>query len=137
MIQQAKDNWQEFKDSQPGDRFQDRYNRRQQEEHGRWSKGAILNIVLGLLITAGGLVIGLVPGPGGFIAFLGLGLIGSEFRPIAKALDWGELKVRAAASWANTIWAALPLGGKIIIGALALAVVAAVAYGGYVLFFGG
>jgi uncharacterized protein (TIGR02611 family) len=137
MIQQVKENWQEFKNSEPGERFQDRYNRRRQEEQGRWSKGAILNIVLGLLIIVGGLVIGLVPGPGGFIAFLGLGLIGSEFQPTAKALDWGEVKVRAVALWAKNIWDVLPLGGKIIVGVLALVVVAAVAYGGYVLFFGG
>jgi uncharacterized protein (TIGR02611 family) len=137
MIERAKENWQEFKNSEPGERFQDRYNRRRQEEQGRWSKGAILNIVLGLLIIVGGLVIGLVPGPGGFIAFLGLGLIGSEFQPTAKALDWGEVKVRAVALWAKNIWDVLPLGGKIIVGVLALVVVAAVAYGGYVLFFGG
>ncbi len=135
MIERAKENWQEFKNSEPGERFQDRYNRRRQEEQGRWSKGAILNIVLGLLIIVGGLVIGLVPGPGGFIAFLGLGLIGSEFQPTAKALDWGEVKVRAVALWAKNIWDVLPLGGKIIVGVLALVVVAAVAYGGYVLFF--
>jgi hypothetical protein len=137
MIERAKKNWQEFKDSEPGERFQDRYNRRQQEEHGRWSKGTIFNIVLGLLIIAGGLLIGLVPGPGGFIAFLGLGLIGSEFQPTAKALDWGEVKVRAVVSWAKNIWAVLPLGGKIIVGALTLVVVAMAAYGGYVLVFGG
>lgn len=137
MIEQAKESWQEFKDSEPGERFQDRYKRRQQEEHGRWSKGAILNVALGLLIIAGGLLIGLVPGPGGFIAIFGLGLIGSEFQPIAKALDWTELKVRAAASWAKNIWDVLPIGGKIVVGALAIVVVAAVAYGGYVLFFSG
>jgi hypothetical protein len=137
MIEQAKEDWQKFKNSEPGERFQDRYNRRQQEDHGRWSKGAIFNIVVGLLIIVGGLVIGLVPGPGGFIAVLGLGLIGSEFEPTAKALDWSELKARAAVSWATNIWAVLPLGGKIVVGALALVVVAAVAYGGYALFFGG
>ncbi len=137
MIEQVKENWQEFKGSEPGQRFQDRYERRREEEQGRWSKSAILNIVLGLLIIAGGLLIGLVPGPGGFIAFLGLGLIGSEFQPTAKALDWGEVKVRAGVSWAKNVWAALPLGGKVIVGVLALVVVAAVAYGGYVLFFGG
>jgi len=135
MIEQAKEDWQKFKNSEPGERFQDRYNRRQQEDHGRWSKGAIFNIVVGLLIIVGGLVIGLVPGPGGFIAVLGLGLIGSEFEPTAKALDWSELKARAAVSWATNIWAVLPLGGKIVVGALALVVVAAVAYGGYTLFF--
>ncbi len=91
MIEQAKENWQVFKNSEPGERFQDRYNRRRQEEQGRWNKGAIFNILLGLLIIVGGLVIGLVPGPGGFIAIFGLGLIGSEFQPIAKALDWVEL----------------------------------------------
>lgn len=137
MIERAKENWQEFKNSEPGERFQDRYNRRQQKEHGRWSKGAIFNVVLGLLIIAGGLLIGLVPGPGGFIAIFGLGLIGGEFQPIAKALDWSEVKVRAAASWAKNIWNVLPLGGKVIVGALALVGVAAVAYGGYVVLFGG
>ncbi len=137
MIEQAKDNWQEFKNSEPGERFQDRYNRRQQKEHGRWSKGAILNVALGLLIIAGGLLIGLVPGPGGFIAIFGLGLIGSEFQPIAKALDWGELRVRGIITWAKDVWRVLPLGMKIVVGIVAAIMAAAVVYGGYVLFFGG
>ncbi len=137
MIEQAKENRQEFKNSEPGERFQDRYSRRQQEEQGRWSKGAILNIVLGLLIIAGGLVIGLVAGPGGFIALLGLGLIGSEFQPTAKALDWSELRVRGLATWARDVWRVLPLGMKIVVGLVAAVIAVLVVYLGYVLFFGG
>lgn len=72
MSEQAKHAWHEFKHSEPGKRFQARYERRQRSEQGRFKTGKVLNILGGLVIIVVGLLIGLIPGPGGFIAFLGL-----------------------------------------------------------------
>ena len=41
-----------------------------------------------------GLAIGWLPGPGGFLAILGLALLGTELRPLARLLDRCELFVR-------------------------------------------
>ncbi len=58
-------------------------------------------VVIGLAIALGGLFLVPAPGPGWIVTFLGLGLLGSEFAPIARALDWLELKGRAVGGWAK------------------------------------
>lgn len=56
-------------------------------------------IVVGIALVAGGIAIGWLPGPGGFIAIFGFALLAQEFRPLAAAMDWGEIIVRKA--WAR------------------------------------
>ena len=41
-----------------------------------------------------GLGIGWLPGPGGFLAILGLALLGTEMRPLARLLDGCEVLLR-------------------------------------------
>ena len=137
MLEKVKENWQEFKESEPGHRFQERYERRQKESHGRLNAGKLLNIVGGLVIAAAGVFFIPAPGPGSMIIFVGLGLIGSEFLPLARFLDWAEVRLRDLAGKANEFWAHASLPLKILIGALLLAVAAALAYGAYLLFFAG
>ncbi len=136
MIERTKQNWQDFKASDPGRRFQDRYTRRQQAEHGHWDKGTVINIVLGIAIALVGLLLIPAPGPGFIVAFLGLGLLGSEFAPIARALDWAEVKVRAVTDWAKGVWERAPLIVKALLVLVAAACAAALAYGAYRLFMG-
>jgi uncharacterized protein (TIGR02611 family) len=137
MIDRTKQNWQEFKQSKPGHRFRDRYERRQQAEHGRWSAGKILNIVGGLALVAAGIFLVAAPGPGWITVFIGLGLIGSEFLPIARVLDLGEVKGRVITEGAKALWDRSSMGVKILIGLLATICVAALGYGAYYLVVGG
>jgi hypothetical protein len=51
-------------------------------------------IGLGLLLIVGGLAIGWLPGPGGFVAVIGAARLGTEWLSVAKALDWTEVRVR-------------------------------------------
>lgn len=137
MIERLKQSWHEFKDSDPGRRFQDRYDRRQESEHGRWSMGAVFNVVLGIAISLGGLFLVPAPGPGWIITFLGLGLLGSEFAPLARALDWTELKLRGVAGWAKGVWDRSSIVVKALLVLVGLLVVAALGYGTYQLLVGG
>jgi hypothetical protein len=41
MLEKVKENWQKFKESEPGHRFQDRYDRRQQDAQGQWNIGKL------------------------------------------------------------------------------------------------
>ncbi|PLS77775.1 MAG: hypothetical protein CYG59_22040, partial [Chloroflexi bacterium] len=104
MVERTKQSWHAFKASDPGRRFQDRDNRRQDAEHGHWTTGAVFNVMLGVAIAVAGLLLVPAPGPGWIITFLGLGLLGSEFAPLARALDWTEVKLRGATAWANDVW---------------------------------
>jgi uncharacterized protein (TIGR02611 family) len=131
MIERIKHSWQEFKDSEPGRRFQDRYDRRQQAEHGRWTLGAVLNVGLGVAIAVAGLVLVPAPGPGWIITFLGLGLLGSEFAPMARALDWTEVKLRGAARWLKDVWAQSSFVVKALLILVGVLCIAALGYGAY------
>ncbi len=137
MIERTKQSWHAFKDSEPGRRFQDRYDRRQDAEHGRWTMGAVFNVMLGVAIAVAGLLLVPAPGPGWIITFLGLGLLGSEFAPMARTLDWTEVKLRSAAGWANDVWVQSSVVVKavlVLVGGLCLA---ALGYGAYRVLAGG
>ncbi len=131
MIQRAKQTWQAFKDSDPGHRFQDRYNRRQGIEHGHWTTGSVVIVALGLAIALGGLFLVPAPGPGWIITFLGLGLLGGEFAPVAGALDWVELKGRAVAGWAKGVWDRSSPAVKVLLVLLGVCGVGALGFGAY------
>jgi uncharacterized protein (TIGR02611 family) len=137
MINRIKQDWQQFKQSRPGHRFQDRYKRRQREERGRWSAGKVFNVFLGLVIITGGIVLVAAPGPGWITVFIGLGFIASEFAPVARLLDWAEMKGRTIAEWGKDFWDRSSLTVKVLIVLLAVAVVTALAYGAYYVLFGG
>ena len=52
-------------------------------------------IIAGLALTIAGLLLVPAPGPGWIVAFFGIGLISSEFKPIARAMDRAEVWLRA------------------------------------------
>ncbi len=137
MIDQAKRTWQAFKRSQPGYRFQERYNRRQQTTSGPFDPKNPLYLAMGVLIVVVGVVLAPIPGPGGIIAFVGLAFIGAEFLPIARLLDWGELRLRDIVRWATDVWRGLPVGMQVILGLVAAIIVGAVGYGAYRVLAGG
>ncbi len=131
MIDQAKRAWQEFRRSQPGDRFQERYKRRQQTTRGAFDPRNLLYLGGGVAIIIVGVLLAPIPGPGGIIGFVGLAMIGSIFLPVARALDWGELRARGIVRWAGDVWQVLPLGMKVVIGLLAAIIVVTAGYGVY------
>jgi len=137
MIDHAKRTWREFRRSQPGYRFQERYNRRQQTTSGPFDPKNLVYLLGGVAIIILGVLLAPIPGPGGVIAFVGLALIGSEFLPIARLLDWGELRVRGLVRWARNVWRVLPLGMQVVIALLAVIVVVTVGYSAYQVMTGG
>ncbi len=124
--------WQEFRDSEPGHRFEDRYHRRQQREQGWLDPGRLFNIVGGLAIAVGSIVLWVVPGPGALTFFLGLGMIASEFAPVARLLDWAELKARKLGRRLVDTWRS-SAAGKLLLVLGSLIAVAALGYGAYYL----
>ena len=130
MIARAKQNWQEFKESEPGHRFQDLYHRRQESAHGWKDPRRLFYVVGGLIIAGASLLLAPLPGPGILTFFVGLGLIGGEFRPVARSLDWAEVRARELGRWVGGIWRS-SVAGKVLVvfvGAICFAVVLWVAY---------
>ena len=134
MIARAKRSWRNFKKSKPGDRFQVRYYYRKQRGTGRLSR--IFNVFLGSVLVIMSTLFGWAPGLGLVTLLIGLALIAGELFPVAKFLDWSEVKLRKLARLAGKIWAGVPLVGRTLIVLLVLVLVAALVYGAYSLLFG-
>ena len=93
-------------------------------------------MVGGLLLALGSLAFGVLPGPGILTFFLGVGMIAGEFRPVARLLDWSEVRARELGRWVGAIWRSSAAGkaSVVAVGAICLA---AVLYVAYCLLFGG
>jgi hypothetical protein len=125
MLSRLKESWRAFRDADPGHRFTDSYERRQQS--GRGKVGTVVSIALGSVLIVGGLVGLVAPGPGLLGLAFGAALIAREFAWAARALDALELKLRAWAGAALHWWRRASLGrrGAVVLAAAAVAALAA------------
>ncbi len=107
MIGRLKGDWEEFKQSKPGERFKDRYRRRQQAP-GHAAK-RILLVILGSVIALGSLFTAPLPGPGFATVLLGLAILAGELLPAARFLDWSEVRLRLLWQFVVDVWRTGPL----------------------------
>jgi hypothetical protein len=91
----AKD-WKQLRHGKPGRRFCDFYRARAERRAEGWPLERVLILVVGIGMLLGGLAIGWLPGPGGFVGVIGAALLGAESKTIAKLLDWVESRLRDA-----------------------------------------
>lgn len=136
MIERVKESWRRFKASEPGYRFQESYRRRQQSEGGGFGVRRVFNIALGSLLVVGSAFLGWLPGPGILTFFLGLALIAGEFAPIARLLDWSEVRLRKLARPAKKVWDRSSPARKAVIVVVIAAFLLVLAYAAYSLLFG-
>jgi uncharacterized protein (TIGR02611 family) len=108
MIGRLKESWEEFKESKPGNRFKERYHRRQQQP-GSIVKRVVL-VVFGAVLAVGSLFTAPLPGPGFATVFLGLAILAGELLPAARFLDWSEVRLRQLWRFVVEVWRAGPFG---------------------------
>jgi len=84
--------WDRFVHSLPGQRFQERYQRRQQEKGSTWKRCGF--VCAGILLSLIGIFFLAVPGPGIPILAVGLAFIAQESAVMARLLDRAELRLR-------------------------------------------
>lgn len=134
MIGRLKGHWEEFTESKPGERFKERYRRRQQEP-GHIVKRIVL-IILGAVLAVGSLFTAPLPGPGFATVFLGLAILAGELLPAARLLDWSEVRLRELWRLLQVVWhSGTP--GKAAIVVVAAAIISALLYVAYLLLFAG
>lgn len=95
-MSRLKEEWGRLRHGRPGSRFVGFHRSRCERWAGTWPLERILTFGAGLVLFVGGLAIGWLPGPGGFLAVIGAALLGVEWLWMAKALDWVELRARDA-----------------------------------------
>ena len=136
MIGRAKESWRRFGASKPGHRFRERYRRQQESEHGWRDPRRLFFVVGGLAIALASLAFGVLPGPGTLTFFVGLAMISGEFYPVARLLDWAEVRARELGRWVGGVWGSSAAGKALVASAVTI-LVAAVLYVAYRLLFGG
>lgn len=136
MSENLGDSWREFKDSKPGNRFQNRYRRRQEQTRSRYGVRKVLYIIAGVVVAVGSLALAPLPGPGWATFFIGLGIIAGESLYVAKLLDKAELEARELALLARDVWTGASITAQLVILLVALACFAALVYAAYYLLFG-
>ncbi|HMJ55346.1 MAG TPA: hypothetical protein VK540_24895 [Polyangiaceae bacterium] len=97
MLARLKDQWNAFKRLEPGKRFQTQYRRHRQSKAGKSPVRRVLYAVAGLLSVAVGVVLTFIPGPAVLFFLIAGALFAVQSLWVARALDGGELRARAAA----------------------------------------
>lgn len=102
VFDSMKQHWRQLAAARPGQRFQQRYARRQRAQ--RSAIATSLRMIGGVLLVVVGLIMLPAPGPGTLIVLLGASLIAQDSRTAARTLDWLELEIRRGTSKALRMW---------------------------------
>lgn len=86
-----------MKAGRPGHRFLDLYEFRRKDPPAPAVRVGLW--LVAIILIGGGLAVGWLPGPGGFIAIFGLAIVAMEFRVVAVTLDRLERLGRDAWGW--------------------------------------
>lgn len=89
-----RDQLRKFRDAEPGRRFQSLAEEQRKANHGRSGTARTLRIIGGVALIVIGLSIGWLPGPGGFVAIIGLIMLLAELPLVARWIDRMELSIR-------------------------------------------
>lgn len=130
MLERIKESWKRLRDAEPGHRFQEQYEANQEERKRRpWIRPVM--IVLGVVVTAGGIVALPAPGPGMLVVALGIGMLARESSVLARWLDRFEVCARRMLRAAKRAWQRAPAAARVAAVVAGLVIVAAAGLAGY------
>jgi len=95
-VQFIVDRYSEIRNGYAGHRFSDYVEHRRERRGSPWTLGRVCKLGGGLFLIILGIGVGWLPGPGGFVAIIGLLLIAQEVPFVAKALDAVEVVGQSA-----------------------------------------
>jgi hypothetical protein len=131
MWRRLKRQWRKFKSGRPGHRFQDRYEQNRKTRTSQSWFVRLLKPAAGIVLIAAGILLCFIPGPGFPLIVIGAGLLANEARPIARAMDWLEIRIRKIWVWARRWWNHAPTIAKYAVMFVAVLACSGAAYGGY------
>lgn len=121
MFEEMKQTWRAFKRANPGERFAG-YRERLRKQDGR---GRAARITVGVLLTAAGVAMLVLPGPGVLGILFGVALIAGESRRVANAFDRLERWGRRMGNRAQHRWRVLGVPARVVVVTLAAALAGA------------
>jgi hypothetical protein len=135
VLKKLKQQWCDLKKGRPGHRFQDRYERNKQ---GRADESALsrwIQPVMGVVLFAAGVFFCVFPGPGLPLLLVGAMFLAERSRPMARMLDWSEIKVRMIIRRTKEWWCEASLIARNAVLVFGVLVVAGAGYGAWQYFF--
>lgn len=133
-VAQIRQRWRQLQLGRPGRRFQDWYERARVARHRPGALARIALLLLALVCLAIGLFLVVFPGPAIPFLMIAGGLLALESKPIARLMDWVELRLRAIWKWGWKRWCQLPFWSQIVLFAVGACLSAATAYVAYRIF---
>jgi hypothetical protein len=91
----------------------------------------VLKPFVAIVLIVVGAVLCIIPGPGIPFIIVGAGLLGDEWRPLARALDRLEIRIRKIVTWGRHWWRQASMVARSAVTTLAVLAASGVAYGGY------
>lgn len=119
MFAHAHQDWEAFKASPPGRRFQDMHKRREEEGGKSSTVRRIFLLGVGLVLTAAGIFFLFFPGPGTVTLFIGIALIAGQSLFVARCVDRLEVLLRPTYLWLRGRWRALNNTQRVALSAVA------------------
>jgi hypothetical protein len=126
-----REHWRDLQRGRPGQRFQDRHARMQEEQKRSGPAKRILMIALAIVFLAIGVVLTVIPGPAFVFFILAGAVLAGESKVIARFMDWSEVRARKIIAWARRQWRRMPLGARVLLIATIAGCVAVAAFWGY------
>ena len=136
MIERLRWNWHHFASGRPGLRFRERYRLHQSRRRGRFDLVRIAYIVGGALLILVSALFGWLPVLGWGTAILGLAMIAGEFYPVARLMDWLEVRARMLLVPLGKAFMRAPVWAQFSVSLLIAVSTFALVYGVYSLTFG-
>jgi hypothetical protein len=136
MIDRIRRNWHHFSSGRPGLRFRERYRLHQSRRRGRFDLVRISYIVGGTLLIAVSALLGWLPVLGWGTAILGMSMIAGEFYPVARFMDWLEVRARVLLGPLVKAFMRLPVWAQLSVSVMIAVSTFAFVYGLYSLSFG-
>ena len=128
MLDRLKAQWQQLQASRPGHRFRDRYERHKRDRSGAKLFWRIVRVAAAAVLVCIGAFFMFVPGPAILFYALAGALLSTDSLPVAKALDWCEVKGRRLGRWGQQRWRQMPPAARVALSAASIVVSAGVTF---------
>jgi hypothetical protein len=114
----------------PGERFRNRYHQHRKSKQ-RGLGGMVVRFILAAVCLVIGFVLVFIPGPAVVFFLIAGALLATDWLPIARFLDWGEVHARRLGKHAKKIWARMAMPARVALVTVAVLGGAAMSLGVY------
>lgn len=121
MLERFKSQWNALKASRAGRRFRDRYERHQRSPSAAKHVWRVVRVLSAAGLVAVGVLFVFIPGPAIVFFFFAGALLATDSLPMAKALDWSEVRLRKSGSRLRRVWRGLSLRARVVVATLGVA----------------